>query len=331
MSDKHNRVLRTALIGVYVAIPLAGALATYQGWLFQSTRPDTQIAVGAVVALVAATMFAEHAGLFETPAGGREVLKGIGYWLGALVWVVAVVRLVPDTRTGVTVLVGPLVALMLGGMFHLSRFMGTFTRFWTAATMIATAVPVAPPTVANQSSLAIPAGGGESTQSGGINIAANTGKMALRLLGGIAGFLVLALVVRGTSYGGVMMWIFYLGAIFLGVMALRSLPNRAPAVSLAPDGISMRRDLSTIRHVPWADIIGIEMKSSMGNTFLVIQVRNANEMIAQRGLFSRWVMNQSLVMFGSPVRIPVGWLKCDPSWLWTTVNEMRTAQTKGRQ
>lgn len=72
------------------------------------------------------------------------------------------------------------------------------------------------------------------------------------------------------------------------------------------------------------------MKSAMGGTFLVIQVRNADALIAQRGLISRWVMGQSQAMFGSPVRIPVAWLKCDPNWLWQKVNEMLVARNNGK-
>ena len=159
-------------------------------------------------------------------------------------------------------------------------------------------------------------------QSDRVDIAANIGKIALRLLGGAAAFLILAQVLRGTSYDGFPRGVFYVGAIFLGVLAVRSLPNRAPALSLASDGISIRRDLCAIRHLPWAEIIGFEMKSAMGNTFLVIQVRNANALVAQRAPISRWIMGQSQAMFGSPVRIPVAWLKCDPNWLWQKVNEM---------
>jgi hypothetical protein len=111
-------------------------------------------------------------------------------------------------------------------------------------------------------------------------------------------------------------------AIVLGASAIRSLPRRAPALSLSSDGVSIRRDLCAIRHLSWAEIVGFEMKSSLGNTFLVIHVKNANTLIAQCGAISRWVMNQSQAMFGSPVRIPIAWLKCDQGWLWQKTNAM---------
>lgn len=233
MTGKHVRMFRTALIGAYIAIPLALALGTHLGWLFQPSTPNTNIAVVGLIALVAATMFAEYVGVFERAAAGRDVLKGIAYWLGAIVWVAAVVRLVPDNRTGATVLIGPLSALMLGGMFHLSRFAGTCTRSWTAAIMTAAPMPLAPPISGSSSSQEIPAWSGESTQLDQVDIAANTGKIALRLLGGVAVFLILEQVARGTSFDGFATGVFYVGAIFLGVMALRSLPNRAPALSLS--------------------------------------------------------------------------------------------------
>jgi len=325
MSGKHVPVFRTALIGAYIAIPLAVALGTYQGWLFQSSTPstaNTNIVVVGLIALVAATVLAEHAGAFERTAAGRDVLKGVAYWLGAFVWVAAIVRFVPYNRTGATVLLGPLTALMLGGIFHLSRFAGACTRSWTAAIMTATPVPVAPPISGSPPSQEMPVRSGESTQSDRVDIAANIGKIALRLLGGAAAFLILAQVLRGTRYDGFPRGVFYVGALFLGALAIRSLPSRAPALSLVSDGISIRRDLCAIRHLSWAEIVGFEMKSSLGNTFLVIHVKDANALIAQCGLISRWVMGQSQVMFGSPVRIPVAWLKCDQNWLWQKANEM---------
>ena len=44
------------------------------------------------------------------------------------------------------------------------------------------------------------------------------------------------------------------------------------------------------------------MKSVMADTYLVIHVRNANALIVKCGPISRWFMNQSQTMFGSPVR-----------------------------
>ncbi|HEY8052256.1 MAG TPA: hypothetical protein VIE42_05565, partial [Steroidobacteraceae bacterium] len=138
MTGTYVRMFRTALIAAYLAIPLALTLGTYQGWLFQSSTPstgNTDIVVVGLIALVAATMLAEHAGAFGRAASGRDALIGIACWLGAVVWVVAVVRKVPDNRTGATVLIGPMTALMLGGVFYLSRFAGVCTRSWTAAIM----------------------------------------------------------------------------------------------------------------------------------------------------------------------------------------------------
>jgi len=326
MSGRGARMFRMTLIAAYAAIPLAVALGTYRGWLFQSSASsNTNIAVIGLIALVAATMLAEYAGAFERAASGRDALRGIAYWLGAIVWVAAVLRLVPDNRAGATVLIGPMSALMLGGVFYLSRFAGTCTRFWTAAIMTATPMPVSPPISGSESPNEMPAGSGESTQAYRVDIAANTGKIALRLLGGAAAFLILAQVLRGISYDGFSTGVFYLGALFLGALAIRSLPSRAPALSLGSDGISIRRDLCAIRHLSWAQIMSFEMKSSMGNTFLVIHVKDANALIAQCGLISRWIMGQSQAMFGSPVRIPVAWLKCDRNWLWQKTNELLAA------
>jgi hypothetical protein len=329
MTGKHMRMFRTALIGAYIAIPPSLALGTYLGWLFQSRTPNTNIAVCGLIALVAATIVAEYAGVFERVAAGRDILKGIAYCLGSIVWVAAVVRSVPDNSTGATVLIGPFSALMLAGVFYLSRFVGTCTRSWTAAIMTSAPTPMAPPDFGSSTSQEIPVWSGGSPQSDQVDIAANRRKIAVRLLVGAAMFLILAQVARGSSYGSFASGAFYVGAIFVGAMALRSLPRRAPALSLASDGISIRRDLCAIRHLPWSEIISFEMKSAMANTFLVIQVRNANALIAQCGPISRWMMGQSQAMFGSPVRIPVAWLECDPNWLWQTVNKMLVARKNG--
>jgi hypothetical protein len=165
MIHKHVRMFRTALFAAYIAMPLAMTLGTYLGWLFQSSTPSSKFAVVGLIALMAATMFAEYTGEFERAAGGRDVLKGIAYWLGAIVWVAAVVRLVTDSRTGATVLIGPLSALILGGVFHLSRFAGTCTRSWTAAIMAPAPMPMAPPNFGSSSSKEIPAWSAQSTRS----------------------------------------------------------------------------------------------------------------------------------------------------------------------
>lgn len=236
--------------------------------------------------------------------------------------VLATVRLVPNSRAGATVLIGPMAALVPGGVFYLARFVGTCTRVWSKAIMSAASMPVPAPVFGNSLSEEMPIACKAATQSERVDVAANTGKIWMRFLGGIAGMLVLAQVVKPTDYAVFAETFSYLAAIFLAAMALRSLPNRAPALSLSAEGISVRRDLCAITHLPWAEIIGFEMKSAFANTFLVIQVKHADELIAQSRPISRWVMGQSLAMFGSPVRIPVSWLKCDPGWLWQKVNEM---------
>ena len=325
MTNKHLRVFRIALTGAYIAIPFAAALGTYRGWLFQSSTPNTtstNVVVGGLIALVTATMFAEHAGVFARAASGRSVLISVAYWLAAVVWVAAAVRLVPDDRIGGAVLVGSMSALMLGGVFHLSRFAGTFARYWPSAFMTATPVPVAPRVSVSSSSDESQSQSGEPATLDRIDIAANIWKIALRFLGGVAALLILAQLQKGTPYDGLPRGLLYVGAILLGALAIRSLPRRSPAISLASDGISIRRDLCAIRHLSWPEIIGFEMKYSMGNTFLVIHVKDADALIARCGPISRWSMGRSQAMFGSPVRIPLAWLKCDPNWLSQKANEM---------
>jgi hypothetical protein len=323
MSGQHARIFRIALIGVYIAIPFLLAFGTYRGWLFQSGSSNSSAAGGGLLALVMATMLGESAGIFGRAAGGRDVVIAIACWLGAVVWAVAVVRLVPDSHLGPTVLIGPLSALMLGGVFHLSRFLGMLTRFLTGAFMTAVPMPLAPTISGGLSLQETPGHRDESHQGDRIDIAADNGRIALRLLGGAAASLVVAQVMRSAGSDAFAPVLICLAAALLGLLALRSLPRRAPALSLDSCGISIRADLCSIRGLPWTEITGFEVKSSIAYTFLVIRVRDAEALIAQRGPFTRFLMNQSLVMFGSPVRIPLAWLKCDPGWLLHKANEMR--------
>jgi hypothetical protein len=93
-------------------------------------------------------------------------------------------------------------------------------------------LPYSAPISGSPSSQEVPAWSGESTQSDRVDIAGNIGKIALKLLGGAAAFLILGQVLRGTSYDGFPRGVFYVGAIVLGALAIRSLPRRAPALSL---------------------------------------------------------------------------------------------------
>jgi hypothetical protein len=325
MIPRHLRIFGTVLIGAYAAIPLALALATYQGWLFHSSARSTSIPALGLVALIAATLLAEHAGAFPRATAGGHVLKWLAYWIAAFVWMVIVVRRAPENRAGAVMLIGPCSALMLAGVFYLARFAGTCTRYLTTATMTAVPVPMAPPPAGAAGPQEVPGQPGASTQSAQVDIAANTTGIALRLLGGIAWLLIFAQFLRGTSHDEFVPAMFYAGAVLLGIMALRSLPKRAPALSFAADGISIRRDLSTVRHLPWHEVIGFEMKSQMAHTFLVIHLRDANAFIARRGPISRFFMSYSQATIGSPLRIPVFWLKCDPRWLLQKANEMLMA------
>jgi hypothetical protein len=311
-----------ALIGAYAAIPLAVALATYEGWSY------TFLGIG-LPTLVVATVLAEHARAFERVASGRDALIGLAFGLGAVVWVVAIRRLAPDNRAGVAVLIGLLIALVLGGVFYFSRFMWMWTRSLVVALMTVTPMPVAPPISKSPPSQETKAWSAESTQSDRVVVPFNRGKMAFRILGTAATFLILAQLSGGISFKPTL--ILYAGVILLGVIAIRRLPSRAPALSLGPDGISIRRDLCAIRHLSWARIIGFEMKSFAGNNYLVIYVKNADVLIARGKPISRWLMRKGQSSFGSPVQIPAPWLKCDANWLWEKVHAMLATSRKSHR
>jgi hypothetical protein len=117
-------------------------------------------------------------------------------------------------------------------------------------------MPVARSISGNASSVEISAWNGESMQLDQVDVAADTGKIVLRLLGGSV-------------------WSWYSRRLY-----------EAPATAALPRASYMQDNLrrscapisaeprsSTLS--PWAEIIGLEMKSAMGNTFLVIPVRNA--------------------------------------------------------
>lgn len=321
MSGRSARLLRNALMGVYFAIPPALVLGTYEEWLFQSSTRGTGFAAGATMVLIAITVLAEYAEVFKPTRAGREVWKSAAYFAGALAWAVAAGSVVGENRVGTAVLIGPLAALMLGFMFHLCRLLGMHTRAFSAALLTSTTVPVATQTSSLPASLEAGQSGGEVGAVGRVDIAANTWMTSFRLLAGIAAFLIVAQLLRHTAFGGPAVVIFYLGAIAFAVLAVRSFTSRGPALALDSEGISIRRDFSNIRRLSWPQVIGFEMKSAAAYTYLVIYVKDANEMISQRGAVTRWLMGRSLALFGSPVRIPLVSLKCDRRWLWQKVNE----------
>lgn len=86
MSDRSARLFRNVLIGAYVAIPLTVMAGAYQGWLFRSSSIGDGVAAGAFMALLGATMLAESAEVFRPARVGREVIKALGYFAGALAW-----------------------------------------------------------------------------------------------------------------------------------------------------------------------------------------------------------------------------------------------------
>lgn len=95
-----------------------------------------------------------------------------------------------------------------------------------------------------------------------------------------------------------------------------------PAMTLGDTGLSMQRGLCAMRRLTWPEISGFELRTSGLNTFLVVHVRDADSLIAHQSVVGQWLMRQSRKTFGSPIRIPTAWLKCDRDWLLRTANDM---------
>ncbi|MGH9350709.1 MAG: STM3941 family protein, partial [Terriglobia bacterium] len=165
--------------------------------------------------------------------------------------------------------------------------------------------------------------------SGRVEIAANRMAGLLRLFAFVAFAALMGpalyLFEKGTLSPIVFGIVFGTPAAFVLLWFLWALTAMGPAMTLGDAGLSMQRGLCATRRLAWPEISGFELRTSNLYAFLVVHVRDAESLIAAQGVVGRWLMRQSQKTFGSPVRIPTSWLKCDRDWLLQTANDMLAA------
>lgn len=329
LAGRQIRLIRTSTGLVYGAVAALATIGTYDGWLFKAHIGGADPAVIVIITLLGATLLAQKAGAFPEVAAWKSLLKAIGYCALALLWIGLVVRRVPDTAAGVTLVMGPTYALLLAGMFHFSRFAARRVPWWSSALTrtLQTSRPLLPSTPGSAPMADLYASGREL--SGRVEIAPNRMAVILRTLGFVALAALMGPVLYRIEKGALSPIAF---AIAFGTPAasillwfLWTLTAIGPAMTLGDTGLSMQRGLCAMRRLTWPEIGSFELRTSGLNAFLVVHVRDAESLIAHQSVVGQWLMRQSRKTFGSPIRIPTAWLKCDRDWLLQTANDMLAA------
>jgi hypothetical protein len=329
LTRSQIRLIRASTGVVYGAVAALATIGTYDGWLFRSHTKGTDPAVIVLIGLLAVTFLAQKAGAFPEVAAWKTLLKAIGYCALAFLWIGLVTRQVPDTASGVTLLMGPTYVLLLAGMFYFTRFAAKRGTWWSSALTrsLQTSRPL-PPSIPGSAPMVNLSASGRDL-SGYVEIAANRMAGLLRLLAFVAFAAVMGptlyLFEKGTLSPIAFGVAFGTPAAFVLLWFLWALTAIGPAMTLGSTGLSMQRGLCATRRLTWPEISGFELRTSGLYAFLVVHVREAESLIAAQGVVGRWLMRQSQKTFGSPVRIPTSWLKCDRDWLLQTANDMLAA------
>ena len=322
LAANQARAIRISLWVAYGVAAALAALGTYRGWLFKSHTSGADPTVIVLIALIVGTMLAERGGAFGDRAGWTNLLKAAAFWAAAITWVVLAASRVANTAAGTTLAFGPMYALLLAGLFQFIRFGARRAPWWSAALTrsLQTSAPLPSVTPGPAPMVDLSASPGEAP--GRIDIAFNRMACVVR----IGVFLALIAVMAPAMY---LLTRSMLEPIVIGAVAalglawfLWTLSAVGPALSLGSAGLSIRRGLSGIRQLAWHEISGFELRTAGLYAFLVVQVRDGESLIARQGVLGQWIMRQSQKTFGSPVRIPTAWLKCDRNWLLHTANSM---------
>lgn len=318
LSKNLARAARRTLYAAYLVAALAVTWGIYRDGGLQTSSSSGSAAADVLIGLLLATMLAEPFGVFNRKAGWREALKFGLCAVAALIWVFLFGNTMPNTAAGATIALAPACALFLASMFYLARFAGTripsysyFFRPSQPLKAVPTLTPGIPPGIT-----------ASRTGSLEMDIPANRLAMLLRVGMSVGIAALLAFATYRSSFGhmtaiAMALSVVYLVGYFAWVLAAGN-----PLLSIGSDGLSIQRGLAGIRHLDWAEIISFELRTYAFNAFLVVHVRNADALMASQGPYTRWLMRQSVRNFGSPVRIPAGWLKCDRNWLLMRANQM---------
>lgn len=319
--DDRSKVAQRYL---YLAYAVGGAgvlLGAWRGWLTPKSPWTTEGIPALLFVLILATYLVRGPTAFQPPntySGCHallDLLKAGGCFLAMFAWVIATVRLVPDTWIGVAIVLGPaMAALVLGGVYAW-RVM----RFVTAGVIkpLSTWQPIADRT----DGAAAPSGAVE-TSAQSLRVPLDYRAVVLRLVAGVSIMLVLWWILGRTRID--ISVIALLTLIFVVYALARVLFGRGPALVIGPDGLSLRAGVGSVREMPWAEIAGFALRTNRLSSVLVIQMRDPESLIARQGAYRRWSMRQGLQMFGSPAYLSASFLRCDRRWLLDAATAYRT-------
>jgi hypothetical protein len=119
------------------------------------------------------------------------------------------------------------------------------------------------------------------------------------------------------------LYFFAVAAAAVTIQIGRYLVGRGPGIVMDSIGVSIRPGIWFVTSLSWADITGFDLKGGIAGYYLVICVKNPEDIRATQNAYGRYAMGQRENMFGSPVCIPTFVLKGDSKWLLKVANEFR--------
>ncbi len=319
--DRPNRPWQRYLYAAYGIAAAGFVVAVWRGWFTQKSRFTTDVAPAVILALIFATILVRGplSVLRSSPISVRraivDLLKGLLCLIGSLGWIALIMRRVPDTYAGATVLFVPSLGLGLWGMFYLFRI-------WRLATGSVLRAVITPRTMPGLNADQIP----ENLTSVGvtaerIEIPVDYGTVILKfvvsLLINAATWWLLgrnSLLISTISAAGTVYIVYLNGRIVFG---------HGPGLVITVSGISVRKGLGLVSDLAWSEITTVEIKVTMLYKCLVIGMRDPQRLIGSATGYRRWALQSNLQMFGSPFIVYASSLKCDRQWLLRTVMAYR--------
>ena len=319
--DDRSRVAQRYLYFGYGVVGAAILLGALRGWLHPKSPWTTELIPALVFVLILATYLVRGPTAFQPPStySGRhallDILKAAGCFLAMFAWVIATVRLVPDTRIGVAIVIGPAMAAVGLGGFYVWRVL----RLVTAGVIkpLSAWQPMPDGTAGSAApSVAV------DTSAQSLRVPLDYRAVVLRLILSVSVMFVLWWILGRTRVD--ISVITVLTLVFVGYLLARVLVGRGPALVIGPKGLSVRAGVGSVREMSWAEIAGFALRTNRFSSVLVIQMRDPESLIARQGAYRRWSMRQGLQIFGSPAYVSASFLRCDQRWLLDAATAYRT-------
>jgi hypothetical protein len=109
---------------------------------------------------------------------------------------------------------------------------------------------------------------------------------------------------------------------FVSYLMGRILIGRGPGLRLSSAGVSVRRGLGDVAHLPWSEATTVELKSALVE-LLVIGMRNPEKVMIHARGYRGWVMRRNQRRFGTPFIVVIALLQWDRVRLLQTVAAYR--------